>query len=158
MSNRTKVLFLCTGNSARSQMAEALLRHIAGDRYEAFSAGTEPKEVHTLTLSALEEIGVTTAGLRSKSLREFLGHQHFSHVVIVCSQAAESCPTVWPGVSGNVPQVKRLFFDDPAAATGTEEAQLAAFRAVRDQIQECIAQFAAEQAHNAELGQNSKSH
>jgi arsenate reductase len=141
MSQKIKVLFLCTGNSARSQMAEALLRHLAGDTFEAYSAGTEPRDVHPLTIRVLDELGVYTQGLRSKSLREFLGRQHFSHVVIVCSHAAETCPTVWPGVSGNVPQVRHLFFDDPAAVEGTEADQLAAFRRIRDEINAQLSAF-----------------
>jgi arsenate reductase len=145
MDNRTKVLFLCTGNSARSQMAEALLRQLAGDHYEAFSAGTEPKGIHPLTIQVLEEIGVPTAGLHSKDLNEFLGHQHFSHVIIVCSHAAETCPAAWPGVSGSVPQVEHLFLDDPAAVTGTEAEKLAAFREVRDKIKARLAEFVAKE-------------
>src|SRR5688572_20254309 len=121
----TRVLFLCTGNSARSQMAEALLRHIAADRFTAFSAGTDPKPIHPLTMQVLDEIGVSTKELRSKSLREYLGHQFFSYVVIVCDHAAETCPTVWPGVSGNLPQVEHQFYEDPAAARGLPEEQLA---------------------------------
>lgn len=127
----TKVLFLCTGNSARSQLAEALLRHHAGDRYEAFSAGTEPKPVNPFTLQVLEEKGINTEGLRSKNLSEYLGRQFFSYIVVVCSHAAESCPTVWPGVHGII----HLFFNDPAAVEGTDDEKLAKFREVRDKIE-----------------------
>ncbi|MCC7479813.1 arsenate reductase ArsC [bacterium] len=137
-----KVLFLCTGNSARSQMAEALLRHIAGDRFEAFSAGTEPKPVHPLTLRVLEEAGVSTAGLRSKNLREYLGREFFSYIVVVCSQAADNCPTAWPGVQGTL----HYFFDDPAAAEGSEEEKLQKFREVRDQIKAQLEDFVARHA------------
>jgi len=146
MDNRTKVLFLCTGNSARSQLAEALLRQLAGEQYQAYSAGTEPKPINPFTIQVLEEIGVSTAGLSSKDLSEFLGRQHFTHVIIVCSHAAETCPTVWPGVSGNVPQVRHMFFDDPAAVTGSAEEKLAAFRQIRDQIKEQLVKFVHEDA------------
>jgi arsenate reductase (thioredoxin) len=124
------VLFLCTGNSARSQMAEALLRHRAGDRFEAHSAGTEPKGVNPLTIRVLEEIGVSTDGLRSKGVKEFLGRMTVRHMIVVCSDADKKCPTTWPGM------VNRQFwpFDDPAAAEGTEEERLSVFRAIRDQI------------------------
>lgn len=137
---RTKVLFLCTGNSARSILAEALLRDMAGDRFEVFSAGTEPKGVNPLTLKSLEEIGVSTAGLRSKNLSEYLGQQLFGYVIIVCSHAAESCPTVWPGAQ----HILHLFFDDPAAAEGSEEQRLQKFREVRDQIRSALQDFIAE--------------
>lgn len=126
-----KVLFLCTGNSARSQMAEALLRHHGGGRFEAFSAGTEPRPIHPLTLRVLEEKGVSTAGLRSKDLREYLGREFFSYIVVVCASAAESCPTAWPGVH----EMIHLYFDDPVAFEGTAEKILAKFRGVRGQIE-----------------------
>jgi arsenate reductase len=136
---KTKVLFLCTGNSARSQMAEALLRHHAGDRFEAFSAGTEPKPISPFTLRVLEEKGISTEGLYSKHLREFLGRQFFSYIVVVCSHAAESCPTAWPGVHG----IAHLFFDDPAALEGSDEEKLAKFREVRDQIEAGVIEWVA---------------
>ena len=143
---KIKVLFLCTGNSARSQLAEALLRHLAGDRFEAFSAGTEPKPIHPLTLQVLEESGVSTNGLESKSLRKYLGFQFFSYIVIVCSHAAETCPTVWPGVSGKESQIEHLFFDDPADFEGSPEEQLQKFRQVRDEIKTGLLEFIARHA------------
>jgi arsenate reductase len=129
------VLFLCTGNSARSQMAEAILRHRAGDRFSAHSAGTEPKGVHPLTVRVLAESGIATDGLRSKGVQEFLGRMPLRHVIVVCSDADKKCPTAWPGV------VDRQFwpFDDPAAAQGSEEQRLAEFRRIRDQIDRRIA-------------------
>ncbi len=128
------VLFLCTGNSARSQMAEAILRHRAADRFDAHSAGTEPKGVNPLTERVLEEIGVSTQGLRSKHLREFLGHLGVRYLIIVCDTANQSCPTAWPGV------LERQFwpFPDPASAEGTEDERLDVFRSVRDQIDQRI--------------------
>ncbi|MCA8915013.1 MAG: arsenate reductase ArsC [Planctomycetes bacterium] len=125
-----KVLFLCTGNSARSQMAEALLREIAGDEFEPASAGTEPKGVHPLTVRVLKEDGIDISSARSKNVREFMGHEVFLDLITVCDHADSNCPTVFPGV-------QRRFhwsFKDPAAAEGTEEDKLKVFREVRDQI------------------------
>ena len=125
-----KVLFLCTGNSARSQMAEALLREIAGDKFEPASAGTEPKGVHPLTVRVLKEDGIDISGALSKNVRELMGREVFLDLITVCDHADSNCPTVFPGV-------QRRFhwsFKDPAAATGSEEEQLKVFREVRDQI------------------------
>jgi arsenate reductase len=130
MSEKIKVLFLCTGNSARSQMAEALLTKRAGNNFEVFSAGLEPKDVHPLTIRALKEIGIDWSNARSKTLKEYLGKIHFGYLITVCSRAEEKCP-IFPGMG------QRLHwpFDDPAAVQGSEEEQLAAFRSVRDQIE-----------------------
>jgi arsenate reductase len=126
------VLFLCTGNSARSLMAEALLRHKAGDRFEVASAGLEPKGVNPLTLRALEEVGVSTDRLRSKPTTEFLGKVKVRHAIVVCSRAQQSCPKIFPFA------MDMLYwpFDDPAAAEGTEAQRLAVFRDVCGQISE----------------------
>jgi arsenate reductase (thioredoxin) len=130
MSEKIRVLFLCTGNSARSQMAEALLTKMAGDRFDVFSAGLEPKDVHPMTIRALDEIGIDWSQARSKTLNEYLGKIHFGYLITVCSRAEEKCP-IFPGMG------QRLHwpFDDPAAVQGSEEQQLAAFRSVRDQIE-----------------------
>ncbi len=130
MSGKAKVLFLCTGNSARSQMAEALLRHYAGDSFEAYSAGLDPKGLNPFTIRVMEELGLDLSGHRSKGVREYLGHINFGYLIIVCADAEEKCPVVFVGVS------QRLFwpFEDPAAFDGPDEAKLAKFRAVRDQI------------------------
>lgn len=125
---KTKVLFLCTGNSARSQMAEALLRHLGGKRFEAHSAGLDPKGMNPLTVEALAEIGLDTEGQSSKNLQIYLG-QTFDHVITVCDHANEKCPA-WPGKT----QRHHWSFEDPAAATGTHEEQLKVFRKIRDQI------------------------
>src|SRR5262245_52639503 len=130
-----RVLILCTGNSCRSQLAEALWRAAAGDRYEVASAGTAPKGVHQLTLRVLEEKGVPTAGLRSKHVSEFAG-QPFDLVVTVCDHARETCP-IWPGHR----QLEHWPFEDPAAATRPEDEVLAVFRRVRDQIDRRIHEF-----------------
>lgn len=130
MSNARKVLFLCTGNSARSQMAEALLRQMAGDRFDPASAGMMPKGVHPLTIKALDEVGIDIRDAKSRDVREFLGKQTFLDLITVCSNADESCPTVFPGVQRRY----HWPFDDPADAKGTEEEQLEVFRRVRDEI------------------------
>jgi arsenate reductase len=131
-----RVLFVCTGNSARSVMAEALLRHHGGDRFEVHSAGTEPKGVNPLTLRVLSEAGIDASFARSKSVAEFLG-QSFDYVVTVCDQARQSCP-VFPGVHESL----HWGYEDPAEATGTEEERLAVFRKVFIQMAERVKQFA----------------
>ena len=125
---KRKLLVLCTGNSARSQMAEGLLRHEAGDRFEVYSAGTKPSRVRAEAIAVMEEIGIDISGHRSKSVDEFVG-QDLDVVITVCNHAQETCP-IFPGA------VKRLHwpFDDPAAVTGSDEVRQAAFRKVRDQI------------------------
>jgi len=119
---------LCTGNSARSQVAEGLLRHEGGDRFEVFSAGTRPTRVRPEAIEAMAEIGIDISSHRSKSVDEFVG-QDLDYVITVCSNANETCP-VFPG------PVKRLHwpFDDPAAVEGLDAVRHAAFRRIRDQI------------------------
>jgi arsenate reductase len=131
-----RVLFVCTGNSARSVMAEALLRHHGGERFEVFSAGTEPKGVNPRTLRILAEAGIDASFARSKSVNEFLG-QSFDYVVTVCDQARQACP-VFPGVHESL----HWGYEDPAAATGTDEEQMAVFRRVFIQMAERVKQFA----------------
>lgn len=141
MTAKTKVLFLCTGNSARSQMAEAFLRHYGGDHFEAYSAGLEPKGIHPLAERVMQEIGISLEGQRSKDVTEYLGRMHFGYLITVCSHAEEKCPTAWPDVSRRF----HWAFDDPAAAQGTEEEKLAVFRRVRDEIESRIKAWLAEQ-------------
>jgi arsenate reductase len=131
-----RVLFVCTGNSARSVMAEALLRHHGGDRFEVHSAGTEPRGVNPLTLRVLEEAGIDATGARSKSVNEYLG-QTFDYVVTVCDEARQVCP-VFPGVHESL----HWGYEDPAEAVGNEEERLAVFRKVFIQIGERVRQFA----------------
>jgi arsenate reductase (thioredoxin) len=131
-----RVLFVCTGNSARSLMAEALLRQHGGDAFEVYSAGTEPKGINPLTLRVLAEAGIDASWARSKSVEEFLG-QSFDYVVTVCDQARQSCP-VFPGIHESL----HWGYEDPAAAEGTEEERLAVFRKVFIQLGERIRQFA----------------
>jgi arsenate reductase (thioredoxin) len=130
-----RVLFVCTGNSARSLMAEALLRHRGGPDFEAHSAGTEPRGINPLTLATLAQAGLDASWARSKSVNEYLG-AHFDYVVTVCDQARQSCP-VFPGVHESL----HWGYEDPAEATGTEEERLAVFRRVFIQLGERINQF-----------------
>ncbi|HEV7375253.1 MAG TPA: arsenate reductase ArsC [Pyrinomonadaceae bacterium] len=135
MNNQIRVLILCTGNSARSQMAEGILKHEGRDRFDVSSAGTEPSRVNPLAIEAMNEIGIDISNHRSKSVDEFSG-QDFDYVITVCDKANENCP-IFPG------QVRRIHwsFDDPAAAVGSEEDRLAVFRRVRDQIQRRLKSF-----------------
>ena len=130
----TKVLFLCTGNSARSQMAEAFLRKFSEGQFEAFSAGLEPKGINPLTFRVMEEIGFDLSRQWSKGIDEYLGKEHFQYLVTLCDDAEENCPRVWPGVN----QRLHWSFEDPSAFKGSEEEKLAKFRQVREQIQEKI--------------------
>jgi arsenate reductase len=127
----THVLFLCTGNSARSQMAEAFLRQLGGESFEAFSAGMEPKSLNPLTIQVMEEVGIDVSGQRSKGIDEFLGKEHFHYLITVCHDAEQNCPRVWPGVNIRL----HWSFEDPAAFDGTEQEKKEKFRQVRDQIQ-----------------------
>jgi arsenate reductase (thioredoxin) len=130
-----RVLFVCTHNSARSQMAEGLLRHLAGDRFEALSAGTEVSSVRPEAISVMAELGIDISGQRSKSVDEFVG-QPFSWVITVCDRARESCP-YFPGAE----QTAHWGFDDPADAQGTDEERLHVFRRVRDEIRDRLRMF-----------------
>ena len=125
---RARVLVLCTHNSARSQMAEGLLRALAPDRFEVASAGTEATRVHPLTIRAMDELGIDLGSHTSKTLDRFLA-EPWDHVITVCDTANERCP-VFPGAAMRL----HWGFDDPSAARGTEEERLAEFRRVRDAI------------------------
>lgn len=129
MNDKQRVLILCTGNSARSQMAEGLLRAEAGATFEVFSAGMHPSIVRPEAIEVMREAGIDITGQRSKSVDEFAG-QMFDYVITVCSKAAETCP-VFPGVR----QRFSWDFDDPAAVEGDEETRLATFRRIRGEIQ-----------------------
>jgi arsenate reductase len=132
-----RILIVCTGNSARSQMAEGLLRHDAGDGVVVFSAGTQPSHVRPEAIAVMREIGIDISHHRSKSVDEFMG-EPLDLVITVCDNAKETCP-VFPG------QVNRLHwpFDDPAAIDGPEEVRLAAFRRIRDEIRDRIQSYLA---------------
>jgi arsenate reductase len=132
---KKRVLILCTGNSARSQMAEGLLAHNAADRFEVESAGTKPGRVRPEAIAVMKELGIDISSHRSKHVDELQG-QHFDYVLTVCDNAKESCP-LFPGNS------KRLHraFNDPAIYQGTDEERLAVFRRVRNEIQEYLQTF-----------------
>lgn len=138
---KAKVLFLCTGNSARSQMAEAFLRKYGGDKFEAFSAGLEPKPIHPYTNRVMGEVGVSLSGQYSKHVKEYMGRVHFGYLITVCGEAEKNCPTAFPGVSQRI----HWSFEDPAAFAGSEDETLAKFRDVRDQIEQRIKAWVAEQ-------------
>jgi arsenate reductase len=133
--NKQKFLFLCTGNSARSQMGEALLRAYAGEHFDVYSAGLEPKsEILPIVRQVMAEIGLNTEGQYPKSVNEYLGKFNFAYTVTVCGNAEEKCPLVFLSMG------KHLFwpFEDPAAITGTEEEILSKVREIRDQMAEKI--------------------
>lgn len=132
---KRKVLFLCTHNSCRSQMAEALANYFLGDRCLAYSAGTEATRVNPLAAKVLTELGIDTAVLRSKTIDEFAG-QNFDHVVTLCGDANEKCPLFFGGV-----QRLHRGFDDPSRLPGNEEAVLPEFRRVRDEIKSWIMDY-----------------
>ena len=136
MDDRKRVLILCTGNSARSQMAEGLLRHDAGERFQVESAGTRPSSVRPEAIAVLGELGIDISAHRSKSVEEFAG-QSFDYIITVCDSARESCPVFFASAN-------RLHhsFEDPAALNGSEEERLALFRRVRDQLRAYLAEFA----------------
>ena len=132
---KARVLILCTGNSARSQMAEGLLRHDAGDRFDVFSAGTRPSAVRPEAIAVMRELGIDIGGHRSKHVDSFAG-QVFDYVLTVCDNAQESCP-VFPGATVRI----HRGFEDPAMFAGSEEERLAVFRRVRDEIREYLRRF-----------------
>lgn len=137
---KQRVLILCTANSARSQMAEGLLRAIAGDRFEVFSAGARPAIVNPLAIQAMSERGIDIRSRRSKHLNEFLV-QPFDYVITVCDNAAETCP-IFPGPAHRI----HWSFPDPAAVEGGQEARLEAFRGVRDAIETQLRRWVEQQA------------
>jgi arsenate reductase (thioredoxin) len=138
MADRKRVLILCTGNSARSQMAEGLLRHDAGDRFDVESAGTKPSQVRPEAIAVMREVGIDISGHRSKSVDGFVG-RNFNYVLTVCDNAKESCP-IFPGHTNRLHQN----FEDPAALQGSEEKRMELFRNVRDQIRAYLKTFAAQ--------------
>ncbi len=140
---KRRVLILCTGNSARSQMAEGLLRNIGGEQVEVWSAGTRPVEVSPLAVEAMREIGIDISAQRSKSISEFEG-RGFDAVITVCDRAAEECP-VFPGA----PQCIHWSLPDPAAVSGSLEEKRRAFRDVRDVLEQRLREFLRSQAPSA---------
>jgi len=144
-TNKAKIIFLCTGNSARSQMAEAFMRRYAGDLFEVHSAGLEPRGVNTYTVQVLEEVGIDTSDFRSKSVREYLGHMNFGYVVTVCDHAEENCPTVFLSQGHHY----HWSSEEPARFEGNDEETLTKFREVRDLIDAKIKAFAEEYRQEA---------
>jgi arsenate reductase (thioredoxin) len=130
VTEKARVLFLCTHNSARSQMAEGMLRNLAGDRFEAFSAGTEATHVRPLAIRVMGEIGIDISGQESKTLERYL-QESFDYVITVCDDANEACP-FFPGAQSRL----HWAFEDPSKAEGTEEERLEVFRSVRDRIRD----------------------
>lgn len=132
---KQKVLFLCTQNSARSQMAEALLREHAGDRFESFSAGCEvPEEIHLYAVEAMDEVGIDISDQYPKGLRTYMGKVGFNYSIIVCDRAEMNCPKTFPGVGTRLTWA----FDDPRGEDVSEDEQLEKFREVRDEIEQKI--------------------
>jgi arsenate reductase len=133
--SKPKVLFLCTGNSCRSQMAEGLLRHLGGSRFEAVSAGTRPVGLNPGAVAVMDELGIDISGHTSKHVDSLAG-EDFRHVITVCDNARETCP-VFPAAVNTL----HWSFDDPAGASGTQEERMAVFRRVRDEIRARIQKF-----------------
>ena len=144
-----RVLFICTRNSARSQMAEALVNHDLAGKFEAFSAGTEPSSVNPLAIVVMKELGIDMSHKHSIGLDEFAGQQ-FDYVITLCSQADEACPVFFGGT-----QKIHIGFPDPAEATGSDQEKLIAFRKVRDQIRDQVVGFLARQEKTS-VGQKKK--
>ncbi len=129
---KTRVLFLCTQNSARSQMAEALLREHGGDRFEVHSARYRvDEEIHPYAVQVMEDIGIDISDQYPKGLRTYMGKMHFGYLIIVCARAEQDCPTIFPGVGHQF----SWLFDDPRGPEVSEEERLEKFREVRDQIE-----------------------
>ena len=139
--DKKRVLFLCTGNSCRSQMAEAFLRKYAGDYFEVHSAGLEPKTIYQLTYQVMNEIGFDLSGHSPKGVEAFLGKVLFQYLITVCDDAEKNCPSTWPGVNTRL----HWSFEDPAKFEGSPEGKLVKFRQVRDQIQTKIRAWLVEQ-------------
>ncbi|CAN5698552.1 hypothetical protein BH24ACT20_BH24ACT20_16180 [soil metagenome] len=134
-TKKQKVIFLCTQNSARSQMAEGFLRHYGGDAFEAYSAGTEPTgEIHPYAVEVMEEVGVDISNQYPKRLKTYLGKTGFNYLIIVCARAERNCPKTFPGVHARI----SWLFDDPRGEEIPEEDLLESFRRVRDEIEQKI--------------------
>lgn len=138
---RQRILFLCTGNSARSQMAEAFLRKYGGDYFEAHSAGLDPKGVQPFTVRVMDEVGIDLSRQPRKGEETFLGKTLFQYLITVCDEADQNCPTVWPGVNRRI----HWSFEDPARFEGPEAEKLVKFRETRDLIEKKIKEWLLEQ-------------
>ena len=134
MMEKPRVLILCTKNSARSQMAEALLKKYAGNRFEVHSAGFDPTEIHPLTREVMREVGLDLKDQRAKSIKEYLGKVIFTYLITVCEKAEKDCPIAFPGV-----QLRMYWpFEDPVGVNGSDTQKLQKFREIRDKIEQRI--------------------
>ncbi len=139
--DKPNVIFLCTGNSARSQMAEAFLRHYGGAHFNVYSAGLEPKGMNPYTVRVMDEKGIDVRGQASESVQDYVGKLPFAYTITVCAHADEHCPTaIWAGG-----EKLHWYFDDPAAVEGDDAQKLAAFRVIRDQIERKIVDWLTQQ-------------
>jgi arsenate reductase len=141
-----KVLFLSSANSVRSQMAEGFVRTLAGDAFEAFSAGSAPRELHPLAVAAMAELGIDIADQRPKSVQEFMGTARFEFLITVCDRDEKDCP-MFPGVGAR----EYWPFDDPAKVEGSPQERLAAFRDVRDEIEARVRRWLVERRYKPVL-------
>jgi len=128
------ILFVCSHNSARSQMAHGWMKHLAGDDYQIYSAGVEPGTLNPLSVKAMAEVGIDISDHVAEGIDKYLGKVPIYYLIIVCDKAAQTCPRIWPGSRERL----HWFFDDPSAAEGTEQQKLEAFRRVRDEIGEKV--------------------
>ena len=142
--NKVKVLFMCTGNSARSQIAQAILRKYAGAKFDVYSAGLEPKGINPYTWQVLQEIGISLEGHYAKHVREYMGKLNFGYLITVCSDAEEKCPATFPGVSHRL----HWSFEDPAAFVGSDDEKLKKFREVRDRIDQKVKDWLTDPGNN----------
>lgn len=140
MDRTNNILVLCTGNSARSQIAEAYLKKLSGDRFTVFSAGFEPRPIHPYTIQVMQEDGIDLSHQRSKGVKEFFGKISCSYVIIVCEKAEKNCPSTFPGA------INRIFwpFEDPSEFAGEESDKLNKFREIRDLIKERVSRWMTE--------------
>lgn len=141
MSINNGVLFVCSHNSARSQMAHGWLNHLAGDRFQAYSAGVDPGVLNPLAVEAMREVGIDISDHVAEGIDVYLGRVPIYHLVIVCDKASQTCPRLWPGAR----ERHEWLFDDPAAATGSDDEKLQVFRRVRDEIKVKIETWLADQ-------------
>jgi arsenate reductase (thioredoxin) len=143
MLSKQSVLFLCTGNACRSQMAEALFRKHGGNSFDVYSAGLEPRGIDPMTIDVLQEIGIDTSKLNSKSLSVYMGFKNFNYMITVCAKAEKNCPTLFPSIG------QRLYwpFNDPATFVGPHSERIELFRRIRNEIENKILVFLATEAH-----------
>ncbi len=141
MDFRNRVLFLCTGNTARSQMAEGLLRYYADEKFDVYSAGLQPGVIHPMAVQVMNEINIDITNQVAKGVEKYLGKLFIHYLITVCHQAEKNCPSVWPGVQKKL----HWYFEDPAAFQGNADQQLERFRKVRNQIDNKIRLWLIEQ-------------